>query len=270
MERDDSACRVIPTPAPYLEYHFYVRSDNDFDIWVRAAAKNSGTTMRMELRPAGQDPYSETFEVIANGLEKFKDVVWENLYLEENEYELRIYMPTSQTLCSVAVKKSTERHIVHVPGTYSATFYADASDTTSGIFGNCPYVNYAYSSVDSLVVDNDPECAAAISEHDVACAIGWTDVNEKLTYRFKTDGVHEYVNLSFRVASLSKNRRMKVEFFSSNPYEFIIKGPGKGWDHYETVVLENLYIDSIMYHDIYVTFLDGQMNLCSFGIEYVE
>lgn len=269
MSRDDSLCRVIPTPAPYLEYHFYVRSDDDFDIWVRAAAMYPNSRMRMELRPVGQEPYSETFEIFSSDIEEFKDIVWELQYLEENEYYLRLYLNNWQTVCSVAVKDSTSRHIVHVPGTYPATFYADASDSTKEIHGNCPYENYKFSGVDSLIVQ-DPECVSAISEQEVACAVGWTAVDEKLTYRFKTDGVQQYVNLSFRISSHSKNRRMKVELFSAEPYEFIIEAPGKGWNEYETVVLENLYVDSIMYHAIYVTFLDGQMNLCSFGVEYAE
>jgi hypothetical protein len=271
LDRDNSSCRVSTAgPAHYLEYHFYVRSDDDFDIWVRAAAQYPGNKMRMEIHPVGQDKYSKAFEVIGNGLESFKDIVWENLYLEENEYKLRIYLNDYQTVCSVVVKDSTSRHIVHVPGTYSATFYADSREFTKEVYGNCPYVNDLYSGVDALAVDDDPECAAAMSEHDVTCAVGWTESSEMMTYRFKTDGIHQVINLSFRVASRSKNRRMLVELFSTDPFEFIIEGPGKGWDHYETITWENVYIGSIIYHDIYVTFLDGQMNLCSFGIDYVD
>ncbi|KAG7374789.1 hypothetical protein IV203_013884 [Nitzschia inconspicua] len=268
LDRDGSFCRITPDPAPYLSYIFHVRSDEDFDIWVRAAAQYPKTTMRMEMRPAGQDVYDATFEIFSADLDDFKDVVWENLYLEENEYELRIYLQSYQTLCSVAVKRSTSRYYVHVPGTYTATFYVDAFDATAEVYGNCPYVNYLYSGVDALIVDDDPECAAAISEHNVACAIGWTDVNESLSYGFVTDGVHEYVNLSFRVSSRSKNRRMKVQLFWKEETEYIITGPGRGWNEYETFTLENVYVGSAFYHIILVTFLDGQMNLCSFGIEY--
>lgn len=107
----------------------------------------------------------KTSEVIVNELDSFRDALWENLYLEEYEYELCICLNDFQSVYSVAVKDSTSRHIVKAPGTYSAKFYADSHDYANEVFSNCPYVNYLYNGVDALVV-YDPECEAAISERD--------------------------------------------------------------------------------------------------------
>jgi hypothetical protein len=202
---------------------------------------------------------------MAKGWQDFSDLVWELLYLEENEYTLRVYFEDGQVnLCSVSVKDSTSRYYVHVPGKYSALFYADYLELTKERYGDCPYV---HSGMDALVT-TDPECIEAISEHEVTCSIGWTDPGESVTYQFITDGIHQFVNLSFRISSNSADRHMKIDFYSAYPSTFVIDGPGKGFDTYETVVLRNLYIGALRYHDIFVTFMDGKMNLCSFGVEY--
>jgi hypothetical protein len=279
MDRDESVCQValIHPATNFLEYRFHVFWEAPFNIWVRVAAKFDGS-IRMELIPEGEDEYSQTFPVFGNGLDQFKDVVWEGAYLDENEYTLRVHFDNDQTVvCSVAVKDWQTRYTVHAPSTYSSLFYSDARETTSERYGDCPYVNsyvdgrYEGEGVDALVVQ-DAECAAAISDynHEVACAIGWTLANERLTFEFKTDGKHEYADISFRISSQSKNRRMRVDIWTAWPSNYIIEGPGKGWDIYETVVLKNVSIGPYMLNEIDVTFLDGKINLCSFGIEYVD
>jgi len=257
------------SPGEYLEYHFYVPHDDDYDVWVRVAANTPGKRLRIELNPVGQPSYSETFNVISKGWQDYSDVVWDLLYLQENEYWLRVYFETGGVnLCSVSVKDSWSRYYVHTPGTYSALFYADIMDFTPQIkYGNCD--DYTKWSVDALVT-TDPECVQAISEKEVACAIGWTQAGEKLTYQFETDGVHKYVNLSFRISSNNPSRRMEVALYTADPSLYVITSPGLGWDEYRTVTLENLYVGAVRYHDIYIKFLDGNVNICSFGVEYVE
>ena len=253
----------------FLEYHFYIPSDDDFDIWVRVAANSPGKRIRIEVNPIGRVPYSKTFIVIDKGWQDFTDIVWDLLYLEENEYRLRIYFEDGQVnLCSVSVKDSTSRYYVYTPGTYSALFYADYTENTPNErSGNCP--SPSWGTVDSLMV-TDQVCMEAISEYAIPCAIGWTEPNEQLTYRFQTDGMHEYVNISFRVSSNNPSRRMEVVVYSANPTTYIINGPGRGWDAYGTITLEKVHVGTVRYHDIFVKFLDGKMNLCSFGVQYWE
>jgi hypothetical protein len=221
------------------------------------------------MNPIGKVPYSKTFTVIDKGWQDFTDVVWDLLYLEENEYWLRIYFEDGHVnLCSVSVIESTSRYYVYTPGTYSALFYADHTEKTPNErFGDCP--NPPSGTVDALVT-RDEECTKATSELVVPCTVGWTEPGEQLTYQFKTDGVHESVNISFRISSNKPSRRMEVVLHSASPSTFIITGPGKGWDEYETVALENIHIGTSQYHDIFVKFLDGGINICSFGIEYAS
>ena len=215
--RDRSICNVGWTDqGEYLEYKFYLPSfyADDYDIWVRVSSNRPGKRVRMELNPTGAPPYSQTFDVVSRGSwQAFTDIVWSGLFLQENEYTLRIYFETGQTnLCSVSILESTSRYYVFVPGTYSAMHYADFWDETPELIGNCPNTRQS-SSVDALIA-TDLECVAARSEFEVACSIGWTDAGEYLTYQFKTDGQHEYVNISFRLSSASPFRRLQAEVYS--------------------------------------------------------
>jgi hypothetical protein len=110
----------------------------------------------------------------------------------------------------------------------------------------------------------------AISEHAIPCAVGWTEPNEQLTYQFQTDGNHKYVNILLRVSSNHLSRRVEVVVYSANPTTYIIYGPGYGWDVYKSITLEKVHVVAARYHHISVQFLDGNMNLCSFGVQYWE
>jgi hypothetical protein len=60
----------------FLEYHFYIPSDDNFDIW-RVATNSPGKRIRIEVNPVGRVPYSKTFTVIDKGWQDFTDIVWD-------------------------------------------------------------------------------------------------------------------------------------------------------------------------------------------------
>ena len=278
LYRDGSECNIAFTePGEVLKYQFYVSSidEDNYDIWIRASiqARIWPKQILVELQPLGREAFSKTFNIVSrqNGYQFFSDHVWENFYLEENEYVLTIYFLDGQiNLCSVSVLPSTSRYQLFVPGTYSALLYADNLDNTPERIGDCP-IQRQFGAVDALVVD-DWECTLARSNYDETCAIGWTDEDEFVTYQFETDGIHEYVDISFRVASNSSQKRFIVEYpsFAQDPQYTFIYGPGRGWETYETKVWKNVYVGTSTLHELSVRWVEGKVNLCSIGFEYSD
>ena len=87
---------------------------------------------------------SNSFKVPAKGWQKFVDVVWESVDLEPNNYILKIVSMTGRmNLCSTSItptkadpdpdvedEDEDEDYIIHVPGHFSAMYYADKTSTT--------------------------------------------------------------------------------------------------------------------------------------------
>jgi hypothetical protein len=271
ISRDGADCNIAFTdPGEYVEYLFYIPpgGGGTFDIWARVAAQSSGRTIDMELVPVGME---ESFDIPAHGWQNFEDVVWRQVPLGENYFRLRIRFVTgSVNVCSVGLRRSpvvSRDHLV-APGLFSALMYIDHDENTPERYGLCPDGG----PVDAQVT-TDAICQEALSEfEDFSCNIGFTEAGEFVTYAFETDGQHEYINLSFRIASAIDDTFIRVEFTKGNgtPWIFDHRSPDDGWQAYETVTWEKVYIGPRTQHSVTVNFLTGNVNLCAFGVEYYE
>ena len=270
LQRDHSPCNIAFTKAEeYLEYEFYTNDWDDFDIWVRVATAVPNRKIRIELHPLGGPVQTKTLDVINDGWQDFHDVVWDLLFLDPNHYTLRVYFETGGVnLCSVAVKPSTSRYNLFVPGMYTALMYNDYIEHSAERRGDCPASGVWFGGpVPDAQITFDPVCNQALRETKVACNIGWTEPGEVLFYSFDLDGHHDLLNLSFRVASNSAKRRFQV---TANGQSRTFSTPGTGWQEFKTVTWSNLSIGTNKYFEVRVAFIDGSVNLCAVGAMYAD
>ena len=160
--------------------------------------------------------------------------------------------------------------MVVVPGQYNAmSFTNDYLDDDSTRVGNCPFRKDTF--VDAKI-NQDSICLQAISEFAQYCHIGWTKPNEYVVYDFKKQSSKTSVKVTVRVSSVSK-RGIQVDLYSSNGGALVaskqIATTGtQSFDVYETLVVWNsITIGNGELYKMKVTFLEGAVNLCSFGIE---
>ena len=287
--RDKSTCNIAWwDPNEYLKYRYSVPPGGagSYKIRVRAAAGRDGKTIGIELSTTSNGVVvasSESFLVRADGFQTYNDIVWTpKVALKEVQYDIRVYSTTgSINMCSVAIMKSNATSTnpgdgtgntkeVVVPGQYNVmSFTDDYRDTTSSGTGNCPYRKDT--TVDAKV-NQDTVCLQAISEFPQHCHIGWTDPNEYVVYAFTKQASKTSVKVTVRVASLLK-RDIQVNLYSTNDSNLLatkqFETAGRGsWDMYDTVVVwDSINIGSQVSYKMKVTFLEGGVNMCSFGIE---
>lgn len=292
--RDGSECLVgWWDPNEYLLYRFSIPPDSvgTLDIRVRVATKREGRDIGFELMDIdGMNILqSNSFKVPAEGWQKFVDVVWKSVYLEPNDYILKVVSTTGYVnLCSTSItptdpddEDEEEEYTIFVPGYYSAMYYADTDfyDTTPDRLGNCPYRNDR--PVDAKK-NKDSICnqAITVTGYDTHCHIAFTDKNEFLIYNFKKEATQNMVQISLRVASKRSNRilvelegsdMIDGDFFGINK---VIQTPGndaKSFKIYDTIVVwEQVDIGTAEKYKLKLVFLDGRTDLCSIGIEYVS
>jgi hypothetical protein len=107
--RDGSECMVGWWDAgEYLLYRFSIRpgSVGTLDFRVRVAANGGTRDIGFELMDIdGMNILQQSyFKVPAEGWQKFSDVVWKSVYLEPNDYILKVVSTTGKVnLCSTSI-----------------------------------------------------------------------------------------------------------------------------------------------------------------------
>lgn len=155
-----------------------------------------------------------------------------------------------------------------VPSTFSALSFVGAYDTTATNELYCPFGG----PTDAQILTSDEFCMNAIGNPSgTTCTIAGTTSAEWVVYKFTTTGPQNRINLSFRLASASPNRRIQVQIYPElmGPTK-IISGPGLGFQNYTTVAWENVPIIASSSHLLKVTFLDGKVNLCALTVEFAS
>lgn len=285
--RDDSTCNIGWWDAEeYLLYRFSIPSGaaGVYDVRVRAASKLSSRHMGMEVMTSNGSTVSsfETFDVPGNGWQSFDDLYWTAVNMQPGKYILKIYSKSgSINVCSVAVLPSgggsggggggdNEGSPVAVPGFYSAMFYTDESnDSTADSMGNCPYRRDT--PVDSKTV-SDSVCKQATTEFAQHCNIAFTEANEAVMYDITNTSGKSSVKVTLRVASY-RSRDLKVELLSATGSTVLatktVSTVGSlNWDAYDTLTVWNsVNVGGAKSFRMKVTFLNGQVNFCAFGIE---
>jgi hypothetical protein len=282
--RDKSPCNIAWwDPNEYLEYRFTVPSGGagNYSIRVRASTARAGKYIGIELSSSSDGAFvaSESFLVRADGFQTFNDITWTpKVALRETQYDVRIHSTTgSVNMCSVAITKTNDdpndgsnNKVLVVPGQYNAmSFTDDFRDQSSSGVGNCPYRKDT--SVDAKI-NQDSICLQAVSEFPQHCNIGWTDPNEYVVYAFTKQASKTSVKVAVRVASVIK-RDVQVDLYSTTGGTLVatkqFETPGRGsFDTYDTIVVWNsVNIGNQKLFKMKITFLEGGVNMCSFGIE---
>jgi hypothetical protein len=255
-------------PGEWISYAFRVLDYDDYDIWLRVASASAGRSIRLELPTVREGTLAAEFDVPANGWQSFEDIVWEDHFLDPGDYVLKVFFSTGLVnFCSITVKDSTLRFFYKVPATINALFYADYLEKTTRHFGNCPTPNLFGSGEGPVDAQLTSDIACRESGD---CHIAFTDPGEFLKYQFEIDGrTDARVNITFRVASARTDKTFRAELFNPD-MEASFSAPGKGFQIFDDIVWENVYLGSNKYHGLYVHFTTGQVNLCSIHIDYAE
>ncbi|KAG7349597.1 hypothetical protein IV203_012194 [Nitzschia inconspicua] len=256
-ERDGSNCNIGWWEAEeYLTYRFTIPSNGagDYDIRVRAASNRAGRHMKMELMRSNGSAVSsfETYDVPSSGFQSFEDLFWTSVNIQPGAYILKIYSKTG------------------IPGFYSALYYTEGSiDNTPKRIRNCPYRKDT--SIDANTVI-DSVCKQATTEFAQHCTVSFTEPNETLIYAIENYTGKSSLKVTLRVASF-RSRDLRIELFTANGSSTLasktISTIGKqDWNVYDTITLWNsVNVGSAESLQMKVTFLNGQVNLCAFGIE---
>jgi len=222
----------------------------------------------MELSPEVRgEKLEQEFEVPARGWQRFSDVVWELLYLDEGDYTVTIhFLDGNVNLCSVSIKDSTTRYHVWVPETVNALHYYDYTELDperQGDVEECPGPLDA-----QLCRDDTGKC-----QETGPCNLAFMEAGEKAFYQLSTDGRDATVDITFRAASFSNQKKFRVEIlvggWGGEKRTKTFSGPGRGYHRYEDLVWKDVHLGTQQYHEMTVIFEDGQVNLCSFTVEYV-
>lgn len=224
----------------------------------------------------------ETYDVPGSGWKSFDDLFWTEVNMNPGEYILKIYSNTGSTnVCSVAILPSNsggdggsdppnDDSQVVVPGFYSAMLYSDGSkDNTSDNIGNCPLRKD--SPIDAKTV-NDSICKQAVTGFDQHCHIALTEPNESVIYDILNDTGKSSLKITLRVASF-RSRDLRIELLSAGGARVLaskdISTIGRqDWNVYDTMTVWNsVKVGNVNSFQMKVTFLNGQVNFCAFGIE---
>jgi len=283
INRDNSNCNIgWWSRDEYLIYRFSIPTGGEgmYSIRARAATRRRGRYIHMGLSVGNGAEFWDSTSLLVpnNGNQNFNDVIWESVFLEPNEYSLKLTSSGNTNLCSVAVLLSDviegpdtdDDYNVVVPGIYSAMYYSDTDfvDSTFSHQGNCPFRKDT--PVDAKI-NNDFTCKESKTNFDQHCNVAFTDPNEFLVYDFKKESKQDSVKVSLRVAS-KRERKIRVEIFSSNlnllEQKNITTQESTSWEAYSTIIVwDEVHIGEEETFKMKVTFLDGQVNFCAFAIE---
>mmetsp|Transcript_36422 Transcript_36422/g.40944 ORF Transcript_36422/g.40944 Transcript_36422/m.40944 type:complete len:696 (+) Transcript_36422:167-2254(+) len=290
----------------YLVYRFahdkYFESINDelsVDVAVRVSSARR-KEFRLELLyneqvEASQNLYSEGL-----GYNEYTTITWLNipLIIEEPVHSIRFWFVQGNiNFCAISVVYNKQKiqmstplfplaaptptpvqvlpiddYKVVIPGIYSAMYYSDTDsfDKTMIHQGNCPFRKD--SSIDAKIND-DFICKQSIIDYNGEyCNIAFTEKNEYLFYDFRKEADQQFVKVSIRVASKRK-RSIRVELYSSDRMVLlgskVVKTRGtNSWNTYDTLVIwDQINIGNEKVFKMKIKFLEGKVNLCSFGIE---
>lgn len=92
-------------------YKFKIEITGLYNIRVRVAANSDDRKIKLLLTPDMRGPFGKVIDIPDNGWRDFNDVIWKNVYLEKDHYELQVYFVTgSVNLCSTAVYLSNDNN----------------------------------------------------------------------------------------------------------------------------------------------------------------
>uniref|UniRef100_A0A7S4AXB1 Right handed beta helix domain-containing protein n=1 Tax=Pseudo-nitzschia australis TaxID=44445 RepID=A0A7S4AXB1_9STRA len=282
INRDHSKCNIgWWAPDEYLIYQFTIPQGGSgmYNIRARAATRRSNRYIKMDLTTKNRETLwnSTSLSVPKHGKQNFNDIFWNSVFLEPNQYSLKLKSSGNTNLCSVAVLLSDtssgpdpddDNSKVVVPGIYSAMYYSDADffDTTTANRGNCPFRKDT--PIDAKI-NNDSTCKQSKTNFNGHCNIAFTAPNEYLVYDFKAK--QDSIKVSLRVASKRK-KKIHVELYSSNMVlleeKVVSTLASNSWNGYHTLVVwDQIGIGNEETFKMKITFLQGQVNLCSFEIK---
>lgn len=112
----------FPVPLEWLMYKFRTEKAGLYSIRVRVAANSDGREIKLFLTPDLRGPFGKVIKIPDNGFHDFNDVIWNNVYLEKDHYELQVYFVTGYVnLCSTAVYLSNDIYPTPNPPTRRPT-----------------------------------------------------------------------------------------------------------------------------------------------------
>mmetsp|Transcript_111283 Transcript_111283/g.227857 ORF Transcript_111283/g.227857 Transcript_111283/m.227857 type:complete len:847 (-) Transcript_111283:243-2783(-) len=287
VNRDNSRCNIGWWDAgEYLTYKFSVPPDGrgKYNIRIRAATARPNKFVETQLITGNRNTVWDSASLLVpkQGNQDFRDVVWSAVFLEANDYSLKITSAGNTNLCSVAIfptdtsgdtdpdQDDDGPHNVSVPGSYSAMYYSDIDsfDKTAVHNGDCPFRKD--SSIDAKI-NNDAICQQSKTIFDNHCNIAFVNDNEHLFYDVTKEDDQERISVAIRVAS-KRQRRVRVELYSSAMVllqsKELLTPKQDSWDTYETLaVWDRVYIGNQQLFKMKITFLEGNINFCSFEIE---
>lgn len=271
--RDSSCCNIGWTEAgEWVSYDFTTPDSEDYDVWIRVASGVPGQKVRAELQfrgdwyhePFVNGSYSRVFDVPALGWQNFVDVRF-SIYLTDADFRIIVHFETGNVnLCSLGVDfmKHWSVEEYEPPLKLNAYEHYDmAIDHSPNHFGNCDI--YPEKDVDSKLA-NDEECAST-----GACYVAFTQPGEMLRYDFAQSNANlrpRMIDIRLRVASLKK----KVILVEVDGNRLSGESPGEGWDIFQDIEWNNVALMNSWYHQLYVVFVEGNVNLCLVEIKFSD
>lgn len=160
---------------------------------------------------------------------------------------------------------------VVVPGLYNAMYFTEESvlDLVDGRRGDCPVRLESF--VDAEIND-DAVCAEAVNGYGTSCNIAFTESGEFVVYTFRKDPSQTTVGVTLRTASTGA-RQLQVEILSQDGSEQLASydggnpATGSSATYNTFTVWDQAEIGTGEYYQLKITFTNGKVNFCSFGIE---
>jgi hypothetical protein len=141
-----------------------------------------------------------------------------------------------------------------VPFDTGAIYYNDYFDTTPSHSGNCD----TSSEVDSKFT-TDSTCVT----RGGACAVGWTQPTEWLSYYFTVNSGTTAVDIVVRASSASTSKQLTVDVDEAVSSTF--NAPGLGFDTYADLTWSNVPVTTGD-HTVSISFLNSNINVCSISV----
>jgi hypothetical protein len=290
----DKLCRKIDQchlgwtePGDFVMYEFTVTKDDivwDYyngeeavfvDVVVRVASANPNRRIRLQIGndvdSAKEKWPSMTLKTPGLSMQNFQDVTWHNVRLSTNlllHHRLYVrFLDGGVNLCAVTVKPSR-----------IAPFRAPALDFDYYLERDGKnYFNSDVCGADKQgLVDARPTSDTLCQQRDgSSCNIGWTYAGEYAYYDFDTIDSEDY-RVWVRMASLRTDKIVRVELqdrykpdfdFNEQPHSFEFSAPGLGWQNFVDFDF-TIYLGDGHFR-LVVVFVDGDVNLCSVGVEYM-
>ena len=262
------------------------------EVVIRSAANNNkDREVEMKIYTDYDSLVAQkTVVVPGKGYQYFNDVVWNEIKLDPKEKSLRLYIffvAGNTNLCSIGIhikgKGDDVGHIDDdddddddryrgndrfVPFAINALLYDDAKERDNAIYGSCAVGQPPIDEPDAQNND-DPTCRKL-----GPCHISFTEEDESVTYKFKTEGSEEktYVDITVRVSS-NRRKYFTIELLNGSKVEEIeyFQTKGGGYDEFSDLTWRRVPIDT-SYDDykILITFTEGNINMCSVRIDWSD